>query len=126
MKRDDFVDFFEVHDRHLSIHSRLEEWARWVRVRPHGWQIQPMFRHYRSKAWQWERPEPKASINIAEAIETEKAVSLLPQKHREAIRWVYVACGNPGMMAKRLAVSKSALLTLVHEGRTMLQNRGIA
>ena len=124
MRREDHVDYFLVPDGQLAIHERLEAWARWVRVRPSGWQVAPMFRQYRSKAWQWERPEPRPSVNIPEAVAMEKAVSLLPEKHREAIRWSYVFSGNPVGMARRLAVSKQGLLELVQAGRTMLTNRG--
>jgi DNA-directed RNA polymerase specialized sigma24 family protein len=124
MKRD-LIDFFAVHDQHLRIHQQLEDWARWVKVRPHGWQVAPMFRQYRSKAWQWERPDLKATVNIPQAVEMEKAVSLLPEKHREAIRWVYVFSGSPVAMARRLAVTKEGLMELVHAGRTILKNRGM-
>jgi DNA-directed RNA polymerase specialized sigma24 family protein len=124
MKREDHVDYFLVADQHLAIHARLESWASWVRVRPQGWQVAPMFRQYRSKAFQWHAPELKPQINIPEAVEMEKAVSLLPEKHREAIRWVYVFGGSPPAMARRLDVSKQGLLDLIHAGRTMLRNRG--
>jgi DNA-directed RNA polymerase specialized sigma24 family protein len=125
MRRDDHVDYFIVQDGHIAIHRRLEAWASWVRVRPHGWQVAPMFRQYRSKAWQWERPEPKPSVNIPEAVEMEKAVSMLPEKHREAIRWVYVWRDSPIATARRLAVTKQGLLDLIHAGRTMLVNRSV-
>jgi DNA-directed RNA polymerase specialized sigma24 family protein len=126
MRRDDFVDFFIVDDGHLAIHARLEEWARWVRVRPHGWQVSPMFRQYRSHAWQWERPEVRQEVNIPQAVEMEKAVSHLPEKHRAAIRWCYVFTGHPSRMARELGVSKQGLSDLIAAGRTMLMNRGMA
>lgn len=122
MKRD-HVDFWLVEDRHLEVHGKLEQWARWVRVRPSGWQVAPMFRQYRSHAWQWERPEVQAPVNVPQAVEMEKAVSLLPEKHREAIRWAYVFAGNPAAVARRLAVNKQGLLDLIHQGRAMLVNR---
>lgn len=122
MKRDD-IDFHAVQDSHLAIHARLEAWARWVRVRPHGWQVAPMFRQYRSHSWQWERPEVHAKTNIPEALEMEKLVSLLPEKNREAIRWAYVWCGGPVVMARKLGVSKEGLADLVRVGRTMLNNQ---
>jgi DNA-directed RNA polymerase specialized sigma24 family protein len=125
MKREDAVDFFLVDDRHLEVHARLESWARWVRVRPQGWQVAPMFRQYRSHSWQWHTPDIKQSINIPEAVEMEKAVSLLPEKHREAIRFCYVFAGSPVATAKRLGVSKQGLLDLIRSGRTMLINRGV-
>lgn len=125
MKREEFVDFHLVPDHHLGIHERLTAWARWVRVRPHGWQVAPMFRQYRSHAWQWHTPEVKASINIPEAVEMEKAVSQLPEKHREAVRWCYVFAGPPGACARRLGVSKQGLHDLIAAGRTMLVNRRV-
>lgn len=123
MKRDDYVDFFAVPDRHLAVHRRLEAWSRWVRVRPHGWQVTPMFRQYRSKSWQWQRPEIREEVNIPEAVEMEKAVSLLPEKHRDAIRWAYVWVGPPGVISRHLGVSKQGLMELVQTARTMLGNR---
>lgn len=122
MRREEHIDYFLVRDDHLPIHARLEAWARWVRVRPQGWQVAPMFRQYRSKSWQWERPEPRESVNIPEALAIEKAVSLLPEKNREAIRWAYVFSGSPAAMARRLAVSKQGLLDLIGQGRTMVKN----
>jgi hypothetical protein len=123
MRREEHIDFHLIQDQHLSIHERLEAWARWVRVRPHGWQTAPMFRQYRSKAFQWHTPELRAAVNIPEAVEMEKAVSLLPEKNREAIRWVYVWRDSPVATAKRLAVTKAGLLDLIHAGRAMLKNR---
>ena len=124
MRREEWVDYFAVPERHLEIHRRLEAWARWVRVRPQGWQTSPMFRQYRSKAWQWERPTIPDPVNVPEAVEMEKAVSQLPEKHREAVRWCYVFAGPPGAVARRLGVSKQGLQDLVSIGRTMLVNRG--
>jgi hypothetical protein len=123
MRRDEHVDYFPVHDNHLEVHRRLEAWASWVRVRPHGWQVAPMFRQYRSKAFQWHVPELREPLNIPEAVEMEKAVSLLPEKHREAIRWAYVWRDSPVATAKRLAVTKQGLLDLIHAGRQILRNR---
>lgn len=124
MKREEHVDYHFVRDDHLAIHARLEAWARWVRVRPHGWQTAPMFRQYRSKSWQWEMPTVRASVNLNEAVAMEKAVSLLPEKHREAIRFAYVWCSSPIATARRLGVTKQGLLDLIHAGRVMLLNRG--
>lgn len=125
MKRDEWVDFHAVADHHLEVHARLEAWARWVRVRPHGWQVAPMFRQYRSKAWQWHRPEPRELVNVPEAIQMEKAVSILPEKHREAVRWCYVFSGNPAAMARKLGVNPKGLFDLIGQGRSMLVNRGV-
>ena len=117
------VDYNYVPERHQVIHERLENWRRWVIVRPHGWQTAPMFRMYQSKARQWEAPVIQNPVDTLDAVLMEKAVSALPEKHRAAIRWSYVHAGNPVAMARALAVSKQGLADLVDAGRTMLQNR---
>jgi len=117
------VDYNHVPERHAAIHARLENWARWVRVRPHGWQTAPMFRMYQSRARQWEAPVIQNPVDTLDAVVVEKAVSALPEKHRDAIRWWYVHAGNPVATARALAVSKQGLADLVDAGRTMLQNR---
>lgn len=124
MRREEHVDYHLVADHHLGIHARLEAWARWVRVRPHGWQMQPMFKQYRSKR-QWDEPfsANRSPINLVEAVEMEKAVSALPAKHRDAIRWAYVWQLSPIAEARRLGVSKQGLLELIQAGRAMLINR---
>ena len=117
------VDYNHVPERHTAIHARLENWRRWVIVRPHGWQTAPMFRMYQSRARQWEAPVIQNPVDTLDAVLIEKAVSALPDKHRDAIRWWYVHAGNPVAMARRLGVSKQGLADLVDAGRTMLQNR---
>lgn len=123
MRREPFVDFFLVPDGQLEIHRRLEQWSRWVRVRPCGWQTAPMFKQYRSHAWQWETPEIRPQVDTLDAVVLEKAISALPEKQRDAIRWAYVFCGSPGAMARRLAVTKQGLMELINQGRQMLVNR---
>lgn len=123
MQREDFVDYFIVDPAHIAIHEALENWARWVRVRPQGWQVSPMFRLYRSHAWQWHAPEVRAPVNMPDAVAVEKAVSGLPEKHRTAIRWCYVLQGHPSRMSRHLGVSKQGLADLISTARTMLKNR---
>ena len=117
------VDYNYVPERHAAIHARLENWRRWVIVRPNGWQVAPMFRLYQSKSRQWEAPVIQNPVDALDAVLMEKAVSALPEKHRAAIRWSYVHAGNPVAMARALAVSKQGLADLVDSGRTMLKNR---
>ena len=117
------VDYNHVKPEHEAVHERLSNWARWVRVRPHGWQTAPMFRMYQSRARQWEAPVIQNPVDTLDAVVVEKAVSTLPEKHRAAVRWSYVHSGNPVAMARALAVSKQGLADLVEAGRTMLQNR---
>ncbi len=123
MRTKETVDYCYVNPEHEAIHARLLNWARWVRVRPHGWQTHPMFRMYQSKARQWEAPVIQNPVDTLDAVLVEKAVALLPVKHREAIRWSYVYGRDPVAMARTLGVGKQGLADLVGSGRTMLQNR---
>ena len=124
MRVTEIVDYNHVQDRHQAIHARLDNWRRWVIVRPHGWQTAPMFRMYQSKARQWEAsPRIGTPVDNIDAALMEQAVYALPEKHREAVRWWYVYRRNPAAMARSLGVSKQGLADLVDAGRTMLQNR---
>lgn len=120
--QESFVDYNHVHPEHEAIHARLENWRRWVTVRPHGWQTAPMFRLYQSKARQWHAPVIQNHVDTLDALKIERAVSRLPTKNREAIRWCYVFAGNPLGMARRLAVSRAGLLELIEDGRRMVAN----
>ena len=123
MRVTETVDYNHVPDHHKAIHERLENWRRWVIVRPHGWQTAPMFRMYQSKARQWEAPVIQNPVDTLDAALMEKAVYALPVKHREAVRWWYVYRRDPVAMARNLGVSKQGLADLVDVGRTMLQNK---
>jgi hypothetical protein len=119
------IDIHHIEARHDAINQRLEEWARWVRVRPTGWFQQPMFRMYQSKARQWD-PTPHIPVPTSglKALEIERAVSLLPEKHREAIRWCYVWPWVPVRKVQReLALTAEALAAAIHDSRDMVKNR---
>lgn len=116
------VDYFYLPDHHQAVDARLQEWARWVRVRSFNWQTHPMWRNTTSNWRQWHQPEISDPVNTLAAMEVEKAVSKLPSKHRDALRWAYVFKGNPVAMARNLAVSKDGLMDLINNGRTMLKN----
>lgn len=123
MKSTGYVDYQRVQPEHADIHERLQNWARWVRVRTHGWQTHSMWRKALTSK-QWDAvPHIPVPVNTLDAVDVEKAVSALPVKHREAIRWSYIHCRDPLSMARTLAVSKQGLADLVDVGRTMLNNR---
>ena len=123
MRVTETVDYNHIKPEHESIHARLENWARWVRVRPHGWRTHPMFRHFRASK-QWEAsPYIGTPVGTLDAALMEKAVYALPEKHREAVRWWYVYRRDPVAMGRNLGVSKQGLADLVEAGRTMLKNR---
>ena len=117
------TDFSHIPARHEAIDRRLNDWARWVTVKPRAWACQPMFRQYRAPRQYEHQATIRVEVNSLEAHETEKAVASLPMDHRDAIRWFYVFNKNPLGMARSLAVSTDGLLDLVTDGRDMLKNR---
>ena len=118
------ADFSRIPARHDAINIRLEHWGQWVTVKPRGWGIQPMFKQYRSHAWQWERPEIKAQINTIEASETERVVSMLPEQHRTVIRWLYVWPWVPVNAVRRdLGLTRVELASLAVDARDMVIDR---
>lgn len=118
------VDFHHLLTRHDQINLRLEEWARWVRVSPQRWMVQPMFRFARSNSRQWHQPELKAPVNTLAAHEIERAVYFLPENHRTAIRWFYVfPFIHPGAIARRTGTTVQGVRQLIDDGRDMLINR---
>lgn len=123
MKRDE-IDLHLVAERHLHIHHLLEGWGHWIMDKPKGWGIQPMFRQYRSKSWQWHAPDLKPQGSPKDHMAVEKAVSGLPEKHREAIRWAYVWPWVPvSAVRKHLGVTREGLGRMLQDGRDMVVNR---
>ena len=119
------IDLNHIPARHDSINLRLDEWAKYVRVRPQAWGMQPMFLGYQSKARHWDaQPHIHTEINTLDAHEIERAVSHLPDKHRTAIRWHYVWPWVPvGKVRRELGVTLDALAGLIHDSRDMVKNR---
>jgi hypothetical protein len=57
-------------------------------------------------------------------LEIERAVSILPDKHRTAIRWAYAYPWVPVNRVRReLGLTRDALNQLLNDGRDMLVNR---
>ena len=118
------ADFSRIPARHDAINLRLEHWGQWVSVKPQGWGIQPMFRQYRSHAWQWHMPEIKAKVNTLEASETERAVSHLQDPHRSILRWLYVWPWVPVNAVRRdLGLTRAQMIALADDARDLVINR---
>jgi len=115
-------DLFVVLPHHMTIHDRLGNWARYVRDSRPGGAVAPMFRSYRSsEVW---AQEVRTPVDALDGHKMEKAVAQLPEKHRDAIRWHYVYVWiQPGKVQRHLAVTRSGLVDLIHDGRSMLTNR---
>lgn len=121
-----YVDFNHVDEKHRAIDGRLVNWARWC-VTNHRSFIQPMFRLYRSaEVWDHEKNQQKPQpIDPMDAQRIEKAVSVLPDGHRLAIRWCYIVRCRTVQVCKAIGVSRDGLVGLIAEGRQMLVNRRV-
>ena len=118
----EIVDFNHVPDHQKEIDERLRNWARWVSVRPHGWQTHPMWRAARTNR-QWDvEPHISTALDSLDALLIERTVSKLPAQHRDALRWCYVLRVDPLGMARKLGVSREGLFGLVCDGRAMVGN----
>jgi hypothetical protein len=83
-----------------------------------------MFRLYKApKQWESDLHIP-SPIDTLEAHEIERAVSLLPEKQRTAVRWFYVFPRmHPNAVQRSVGATRDALAQLVTDGRDMLKNR---
>ena len=117
------IDFNAVPFRQEHIHSRLVNWARWVRPRRSSW-VHPMWRGFKASEV-WAGTRVSVPIDPLDAQAVEKGVSLLPDAHRFAIRWCYVYGGNPRRAARQVGESLEGLAVLITNGRQMLINRGV-
>lgn len=123
MRTKETVDYCYVAPEHEAIHARLNNWARWVRVRPQPWGMQPMFRNYRASK-QWEAsPHIPTAVDSLDGLLIERVVSSLPDKHKAALRWLYVFPSlHCNAMRRNLAVTDDGLFRLVHDARSMANN----
>jgi hypothetical protein len=117
------IDFHHVEDGHKEIDKALQNWARWVRVSHVSW-VSPMFRQAQSNARQWHQPEIRETCDLIAAQAMEKAIYQLPERHRYAVRWRYVYCGDPYKAQKKLGATQDGLAKLIRDGLQMLVNRG--
>lgn len=116
------VDFFYVEPGHQAIHEDLENWALYVEVKRRAGQA-PIWRLGKSHGRQWYAPEVKAAVDTLAGHAMEKAVSALPEKQRDAIRWCYVGKWSPAIQIRAQGVTYEGLGNLVRSGRIMLINR---
>lgn len=114
------VDFSHVPSNQYEIHDRLLNWAKWANGSG-ARNVHPMFRQYRNDYWE---PTPAASYaDTIDALAVQKTMKDVPEKHRLAVQWYYIARSNPQRMCRELGVTKAALADLVIDGRNMVKNR---
>jgi hypothetical protein len=115
------VDFHQIKAEHKIIDAMCQNWAMWVRVRPRSF-VNPMFKQYRSNAWQWHKPEYRHTCDTIEAQEMEKLMRHLPKHIRDSIVWAYVVRSSPVHARSVLGCTYADLGEYIHQGRTMLCN----
>lgn len=114
------VDFAYVPANQYDIHDRLLNWAKWAKGSG-ARNVHPMFRQYRNDYWE---PAPAASYaDTVDALAVQKTMKDVPERHRLAVQWYYIARSNPQRMCRELGVTKAALADLVINGRNMVKNR---
>lgn len=117
------IDFNAVPYKQEAIHSRLVNWARWVRPRRSSW-VHPMWRGFKPSEV-WAGTAVSIPINTLDAQAVEKAISGLPDAHRFSVRWCYVYGGNPRRAAREVGETLEGLAALISAARAMLINRGV-
>lgn len=117
-------DLSHVQPRHKEVDIELENWARWVRVTPRVWFIQPMFKQYRAPRQYEHQAELPPVVRTLDAQAVEKLISQLPDKHRIALRWAYVWPWVPvSAVRQELGMTRAALIALIDDGRDMMCNK---
>lgn len=118
------IDYNAVAPRHTEVNQRLNDWARWVRDKPAGANVSPMFRMYRSKRQYDTEPHIPVPLITEECLEVERAVSGTPEPYRTALRWYYVWPWVPNNKVRQhLGMTRQGLFDLITSGRDMVQNR---
>jgi hypothetical protein len=119
MQKNAVPDFVRVFDHHKWVHERLVNWARWVTPQTSS-KVSPMFRDYRSHAWQWHPREHRVACDIIEAQKVERLVGQLPPLHRYALRWCYVYRYSPARAVRFMRVDYQGLGRHVSDARSMV------
>lgn len=114
-------DFHHVDDDQLDIHDRLLNWARWVTPRTSS-TVSPMFRQYRSHAWQWHTPDHRPTCDTLDALTIEKSMRHLYVKHRQSLLWAYIYRCTPAIAVRELGVTYMGLAQMLREARFSVRN----
>ncbi len=124
MKRD-FIDFHAVEPAHMSIHLRLENWARWT-YSSTGQDVAPGFALYKSSDARREYGMPAPNVvDSADALKIAKAIAEIPVKNSAALNWSYITRTGPKRMCRHLDVDMAGLHELVFDARQRLIDSGV-
>jgi DNA-directed RNA polymerase specialized sigma24 family protein len=114
------IDFNHVPPEQSAIHERLVNWERWQRGGNAG-NVHPMFRQYRPAGYA-EASAP-STVNALDAVEVQKVMKDIPERHRIAVQWFYILRTSPTKVCQAVGCSKEGLAVLIEDGRTMIKNR---
>lgn len=112
----------------MTIEDDLQNWARWVRVRPvqgHCASIEHRFRFRTSPDVDWrEAPPvvPLSPIDVLSAIDVEKVMRLVPKGHRAALKLHYVLRMPYKLACKRLHLGYDVWERYIDDARLMVEN----
>lgn len=122
-QRKQSVDINHVPHHQREMHSRLLNWAMWVKPGQSA-SICPMFKTtFKSNSFQWHAPEYRPTCDVIDAQYMEKQVCKLPKKERDALVWWYVYKTGALKARKFFGETLEGLNGLVVNGRQMLINR---
>lgn len=108
-----------------EIQDRLENWARWARVRPHYSSCKSLEGRYKAPPT-WHPPEPKINVDTLDAAVIEKALvnPSFPKKARELIKYSYLYPQiNHMKMCRKLGIKNNDIDGELRMAILMLENR---
>jgi hypothetical protein len=119
-------DLHRVKFAHEGVHDRLVNWARWCSSGSGTSSTSPMFRLFKAPRYRNAVAELHIPVDGLDGMRLEKTVVMLPELHRDVIRWYYVYSlwgVNMFRACRELGVSPANLPRLVHDARAMVKNR---
>jgi hypothetical protein len=113
------IQYIPEHQKH--IHDELINWAMTVADGREN-KVSPMFRQYRSHAWQWHEPEFRPTVRPLDGWKMNANVVKLPEKHRKTLVWFYIQRTPVYKARKQLGLTEEGLNKHVVDARQMLIN----
>ena len=117
-------DFHYVSPEQKAIDARLDNWARYVAVKPQAW-VGPIWKLGKSNGRQWHEPEYRPACDTLDGHELEKAVRALPDLHRSSLRWFYVWRYGEQKFRREAGLTRDGLVQVLKDARQMLINRRV-
>lgn len=117
-------DFQYVAPEQKAMDTRLDNWARWVHVRPQAW-VSPIWKLGKSNGRQWHEPELRPTCDQQDGSKMEIAVRALPDVHMRSLRWFYVYRYSEQKFRREAGLTRDGLVQVLKDARQMLINRRV-